>query len=459
MTAARLKFLGANRVVTGSKYLLSVGDLEVLFDCGMFQGLKELRLRNWSPPPLSPDHLKAVVLSHAHIDHSGYLPGLVRHGYNGPIYATPATCDLLGLLLPDTAHLMMEEAEFANRIGSSKHRPALPLFDIDDANRALKLLRPVGYGQRFELGPNLAFTYQIAGHILGSAITRFEIENRTVAFTGDLGRYGRPILKDPTPVATADTLIAESTYGDRLHEPDHIDQLAAAIRETAESGGCLLVPAFAVGRTQELIYIIRQLEEQGSIPALPVHVDSPMAIDATAIYARHHEDHDLAMTNLENQRLNPLRTHNFFLNRTTQESKALNEIRGPVVIISASGMATGGRILHHLKLRLPRPETTVLLVGYQAEGTRGRSLQDGAPSVKMFGEWVPVRAKVKTIGGLSAHADQAEMMRWLGGFQRPPQNVYLTHGEEKGAFGLKAKIEEVLGWRCSVPNYCDEVVL
>jgi len=233
MSAARLKFLGANRVVTGSKYLLSVGDLEVLFDCGMFQGLKELRLRNWSPPPLGPGRVKAVVLSHAHIDHSGYLPCLVKHGYNGPIYATPATCDLLGLLLPDTAHLMMEEAEFANRIGSSKHHPALPLFDIDDANRSLKLLRPVGYGERFELGPDLAFTYQTAGHILGSAITRFEIENRAVAFTGDLGRYGRPILKDPTPVATADTLIAESTYGDRLHEPDHTDQLAATIRETA----------------------------------------------------------------------------------------------------------------------------------------------------------------------------------------------------------------------------------
>jgi len=459
MSAARLKFLGANRVVTGSKYLLSVGEMAVLFDCGMFQGLKELRLRNWSPPPLDPGRVKAVVLSHAHIDHSGYLPCLVRHGYNGPIYATPGTCDLLGLLLPDTAHLMMEEAEFANRIGSSKHHPALPLFDIDDADRTLKLLRPVGYGERFELGPDLAFTYQIAGHILGSAITRFEIENRTVAFTGDLGRYGRPILKDPTPVAAADTLIAESTYGDRLHEPDHTGQLAATIRETAEKGGCLLVPAFAVGRTQELIYIIRQLEEQGLIPSLPVHVDSPMAIDATAIYARHHEEHDLAMVKLENQRLNPLRTRNFFLNRTTQESKALNEMRGPMVIISASGMATGGRILHHLKLRLPRPETTVLLVGYQAEGTRGRSLQDGAPSVKMFGEWVPVRAKVKTIGGLSAHADQAEMMRWLGGFQRPPQNVYLTHGEVKGAFGLKARIEEVLGWRCSVPNYCDEVIL
>ncbi len=459
MTAARLKFLGANRVVTGSKYLLSAGDQEVLFDCGMFQGLKELRLRNWSPPPLDPARVEAVVLSHAHVDHSGYLPCLVKHGYNGPIYATPATCDLLGLLLPDTAHLMMEEAEFANRIGSSKHRPALPLFDIDDANRALKLLCPVGYGERFELGRDLAFTYQTAGHILGAAITRFEIENRTVAFTGDLGRYQRPILKDPTSVATADTLIAESTYGDRIHEPDDIGLLAAAIRETAESGGCLLVPAFAVDRTQELIYIIRQLEERGEIPSLPVHVDSPMAIDATAIYARHHEEHDLAMTNLENQHLNPLRTRNFFLDRTTRESKALNEIGGPIVIISASGMATGGRILHHLKLRLPRPETTVLLVGYQAEGTRGRSLQNGAPSVKMFGEWVPVRAKVKTIGGLSAHADQAEMMRWLGGFQRPPQNVYLTHGEDKGAFDLKARIEQALGWRCSVPNYCDEVIL
>ncbi len=459
MSEARLKFLGANRVVTGSKYLLSVGDQEVLFDCGMFQGLKELRLRNWSPPPVDPARVKAVVLSHAHVDHSGYLPCFVKHGYNGPVYATPATCDLLGLLLPDTAHLMMEEAEFANRIGSSKHRPALPLFDIDDANRALKLLRPVGYGQRLELGRDLAFTYQTAGHILGAAITRFEIENRAVAFTGDLGRYRRPILKDPMPVAAADTLIAESTYGDRIHEPDDIGLLAATIRETAERGGCLLVPAFAVDRTQELIYIIRQLEERGEIPSLPVHVDSPMAIDATAIYARHHEEHDLAMTNLENQHLNPLRTRNFFIHRSAQESKALNQMRGPIVIISASGMATGGRILHHLKLRLPQPETTVLLVGYQAAGTRGRSLQDGAPSVKMFGEWVPVRAKVNTIGGLSAHADQAEMMRWLGGFKRPPQNVYLTHGEDKGAFGLKAKIEQALGWRCSVPNYCDEVVL
>jgi metallo-beta-lactamase family protein len=457
MTAARLKFLGANHVVTGSKYLVSQGEMEMLFDCGMFQGLKELRLRNWSPPPLDPTRLKAVALSHAHVDHSGYLPGLVKHGYSGPIYATSATCDLLGLLLPDTAHLMMEEAEFANRVGSSKHHPALPLFDLDDANRALKLLRPVGYGERVEIGPEFAFSYRMAGHILGSAITRFELGGRTLAFTGDLGRYGRPILKDPAPLEFADALVAESTYGDRFHEPDDLEQLASTIRETDKSGGCLLVPAFAVGRTQELIYNIRQLEERGAIPSLPVHADSPMAIDATDIYARHHEEHNLLMTAAENDRQNPLRTHNFFVHRSPQESKALNQMHGPMIIISASGMATGGRILHHLKLRLPRPETTVLLVGYQAEGTRGRSLQDGAPAVKMFGEWVPVRAKIKTIGGLSAHADQAEMMRWLSGFQRAPQQVYLTHGEDTGALGLKAKIEAVLGWRCSVPNYCDEV--
>ncbi|MGD0074337.1 MAG: MBL fold metallo-hydrolase [Candidatus Binataceae bacterium] len=459
MSTARLKFLGANHVVTGSKYLVSLDETEMLFDCGMFQGLKELRLRNWSPPPLDPARLNAVALSHAHVDHSGYLPCLVRHGYSGPIYATPATCDLLGLLLPDTAHLMMEEAEFANRVGSSKHRPALPLFDIDNANRALKLLRPVKYGERVEIGRGLAFSYRNAGHILGSAITRFEVGERTLAFTGDLGRYGRPILKDPAPLEFADTLVAESTYGDRLHDRDDIDQLASTIRETAESGGCLLVPAFAVGRTQELIYYIRQLEESGTIPSLPVHMDSPMAIDATAIYARHHEEHNLSMTAKENDGRNPLRTRNFFIHRSPQESKTLNQMSGPMIIISASGMATGGRILHHLKLRLPRPETTVLMVGYQAQGTRGHSLQEGAQAVKMFGQWVPVHAKIKTIGGLSAHADQAEMMRWLGGFQRAPRHVYITHGEDKGAFGLKAKIESVLGWRCSVPDYLDEVAL
>jgi metallo-beta-lactamase family protein len=455
----KLKFLGANRVVTGSKYLLTVDGTRILFDCGMYQGLKELRLRNWSPPPVNPAELKAVVLSHAHIDHTGYLPCLVRHGFRGPIYATSGTCDLLQLLLSDTAKIMMEEADFANRSGYSKHRPAEPLFDINDAQRTLAMLRPINYGERLELTPGFAFTYQIAGHILGSAVTRFEIGDRVVAFTGDLGRYGRPILKDPAPLDFADTLITESTYGDRIHSADHLEQLAESIKTVAASGGCLLVPAFAVGRTQELIYLIRELEERGAVPVLPVHIDSPMAVDATQIYARHREDHNLAMTDLEDAHKSPLRTRQFFLDHSVDQSKALNRIIGPIVIISASGMATGGRILHHLKIRLSKPDTVVLLAGYQAEGTRGRALQDGASTIKIMGEIVAVHAQIKAIEGLSAHADQAELTRWLSGFKRAPKTVYITHGEDNGAFGLKAKIEKTFGWNCAVPNFGDEVVI
>ncbi len=458
-----LQFLGAARTVTGSKFLLNCGADQILLDCGLFQGLKELRLRNWTSLPIDFKTLRAIVLTHAHIDHSGYLPRLVKQGFRGSVYATPATCDLLKVLLPDAAHLQEEEAGYANRKGYSKHKPALPLYTVEDAYRTLELLRPVGYAREVALGEKISFSFFRTAHILGSAAIRITTETgrekRYLVDSGDLGRYGRPILRDPDRVEEADWLLVESTYGDRVHPENPEAELAKVINEVVDEKGCLIIPSFAVGRTQELIYIIRQLEDQGKIPSIPVHLDSPMAIDATEIYCAHPEEHNLDMKLLMDKKLCPLCCKQFHIHRTMEESKGINGLSGPIIIISASGMLTGGRVLHHLRLRLPDPKTAVLFVGFQAEGTRGRALQDGKKEIKMFGEMVPVRAKIKTIDGFSAHADQKEILLWLTNFKKTPQRTFVIHGEISASFTLSDLIKEKFRWNAEVPKDSQTVIL
>ncbi|MBY0524725.1 MAG: MBL fold metallo-hydrolase [Gemmataceae bacterium] len=457
-----LQFLGAAGTVTGSKYLVSASGRQILLDCGLFQGPKDLRQRNWSKPAFEPGRVDAVVLSHAHIDHSGYLPLLARHGFRGPIFCTPGTADLLGVLLPDAAHLQEEEAATANRYGYSKHRPALPLFTAQDAQAALRLIEPRPYGERFAVTTGMASVLRRAGHILGSASVELQLGEADpfrLVSSGDLGRWDRPILRNPDFVPEADILLVESTYGGRTHPPDPMEALARVVQEAARRGGALLVPAFAVGRTQELVWMLRQLEEANRIPSLPVYIDSPMAINVSDIYCRHPEDHALDMKLLMDEKRCPLCCKQYHLARTPQESKALNHRAGALVIISASGMATGGRILHHLKLRLPDPRTTVLLVGFQAIGTRGRALQEGAPSVRIHGQDVPVRAQVETLEGLSAHADREEILRWLSGFRRPPAQTYIVHGEPQPAQSLAETLQTGLGWKARVARDGETVPL
>src|SRR3989338_8890488 len=444
-----LQFLGGSGTVTGSKFLLTAGEDRFLLDCGLFQGLKEYRLRNWAPLPIRPKELRAVILTHAHIDHSGFLPKFVQQGFRGDVYATPATCDLLRVLLPDAAHLQEEEARYANQRGYSKHKPALSLYTVEDAYRSLDLLRRTNYSGEVELAQGVSLRFFRTGHILGAAAVRITLEidgrKRHLVDSGDLGRYHRPILRDPEPVGQADWLLVESTYGDRIHPDKPEEELARVIHDVAEERGCLIIPSFAVGRTQELIYDIRQLEDQGRIPSLPVYVDSPMVINATEIYCSHPEEHDLEMKLLMDEKVSPFCSRKFRLVRSPEESKTMNSLFCLLIIVSASGMASGGRVLHHLRLRLPDPRTTVLLVGYQAAGTRGRSLQEGATTIRIHGTEVPVRAHVEMLDGFSAHADQQELFRWLSAFTRKPRQGYLVHGEPPAAANLADALHAKFG--------------
>lgn len=459
---AAIEFLGGAGTVTGSKFLVEAGGRRLLVDCGLYQGLKVLRLRNWDRIPVNPASIDWVVLTHGHIDHTGYLPRLFKEGFTGGVYATRATADLLKVLLRDSGHLQEEEAAYHNKRGTSKHKLALPLYTAEEGLKAAKRVAGAGYGEAVDLGREIRVSFKRAGHILGSAIVTVEIVNgagrRRLVFSGDLGRYGAPILPDPTPLGEADWVIVESTYGDRRHDPQPIPvQLERVIREAVQQGGGIIVPAFAIGRTQELMYHLSALEEAGRIPRLPAYVDSPMAIEATEIYCAHPEDFDGDMRAMVMDRNCPLHCGDFRLARTPEESKSINAIRGPVLIIAASGMATGGRVLHHLRLRLPDPRTTVLLVGYQAAGTRGRLLQDGAKSLKMFGAEVPVRAHVETMHGLSAHADSEGLMRWLRTAARPPKRVFVVHGDPAPAQALAARVTSELGWPAVVPAYRDRL--
>ncbi len=454
----KLTVLGAGRCVTGSKYLLEWKNFSAMIDCGLFQGPAENRRRNWKPLPYPPAKVGAVALTHAHIDHSGWLPRLVRQGFSGPVFCTPPTRDLLRVLLPDAAHIQEEEARYANKEGYSKHEPALPLFRTADARAALKLLEPVPFEEWRDLHPGIRFRYHRQGHILGAAAIELETkvaggERKTIYFSGDVGRYGVPILREPVPYPGSHVLLLESTYGDRFHpDGDPRAALAEAVRAGLGRGGVILIPAFAIDRTQELLYMLHELTVDGDLPEIPIFLDSPMGIEATALYSRWIDEHDAEMREFFSAQVNPIFPSNLTVTPTSSESRKLNDLRGPAIIISASGMATGGRILHHLKLRLPHARNTVIFVGYQAQGTKGRRLVEGEPEVKIHGEWIPVKAHVTQISGMSAHADAGELMVWLSQRQREPEKVVLIHGEYDAQQALATRLSDEFGWKPVIPE-------
>ncbi|MDA8290435.1 MAG: MBL fold metallo-hydrolase [Actinomycetota bacterium] len=456
-----LSFLGAAGTVTGSRFLLETDRARVLVDCGLFQGLRALRQRNWAPFPVDPSSVDAVVLTHAHVDHCGYLPALVRDGFAGPIVCTPATADLAGIVLPDAAHLQEEEASYANARGYSKHRPALPLFTRDDAATALSLFRPAGYGERVEVAPGLDAELVSAGHIVGSASVLLRVDGdgpRSLFFSGDVGRPHHRILRPPPTPPSADVLVVESTYGNRIHEPTGraLDRMAEAIVDTAHRGGSVVIPAFAVDRTEVLLMALADLVQAGKIPRLPIYADSPMALAVLDVYRRAIAGGaaDVAVTPGASDPFDPAgELHEL---RTPEESRSLNELGFPSVIISASGMATGGRVLHHLVRCLPDPRCTVILPGYQSEGTRGRQLSDGARTVKMLGQYVPVRARVVVADAFSAHADADELVSWLAPVA-PPGTCYVVHGEQPAADALAGRLADELAWKAVVPNAGERV--
>lgn len=453
----KLHFLGAAGTVTGSRHLLETDAGRLLVDSGLFQGAKENRLLNWEPFPVKASSLEAVALTHAHVDHIGYLPKLVKEGFRGRIFGTSATLDLATILLRDTAHLQEEEARWANKKGYSRHSPALPLFTGRDAEAVFPLFAPVSYGEHFEPLPGVTGRYRDAGHILGSAMLELWREHggkqRKIVFGGDLGRPLDPILRPPSQTYNVDYLVQESTYGDRLHSPGGVrENLLAVLQQAVDRGGPIIVPAFSVGRTQELLYLLREFKEQGSLPDIPVFVDSPMAIEALEVHRQHIRDLNLTCRRLHMEG-NPLfNPGGLSLVRKVEESKKIVVGDGSRIVIAGSGMATGGRVLHHLFHQLPNPRATVLFVGYQAEGTRGRSLVDGQPAVKMFGQEVRVRAKIELIDGFSGHADAHEILAWLFAFNRPLKKVFLVHGEPSAAEQLGKRIKEEFGWPVTIPR-------
>jgi metallo-beta-lactamase family protein len=479
-----LTFLGAARTVTGSKYLVESGGTRVMVDGGLFQGLKELRLRNWADFPVPPSSIESIVLTHAHLDHCGYLPRLVAGGFTGRIFCTQGTQDLCRIVLPDSGRIQEEDAEYANRRQFTKHAPALPLYREVDALRAVSQLQPIGYDRPVPVAKGIEVVFENAGHLLGSSFLRMKIDGRTIVFGGDLGRFGRPVLPDPTMAEAADYLLVESTYGDRVHEQDDNGvRLAKIVNDTASRGGKLIIPAFAIGRVEELLYWVKRLEEEKRIPVLPVFVDSPMAAAALQRYSeRVHEldpemlpeqrddkaPHDGAAPHPPDVRRRIARqerevcvfcTERFRVIASAEESKHLTASKIPSIVISASGMAEGGRVLHHLKAALPNAQNTVLFAGYQGAGTRGRRLVDGEKSVKIHGEWIPVAAAIERIDSMSAHADSTEIMRWLGGFRTPPKETFIVHGEPAPQDALAARIRSELGWSAKAPEHGERVEL
>lgn len=446
-------FFGATGTVTGSKYLLSSGVTHILVDCGLFHGLKQLRLRNWDRLPIDLSTLSAVVLTHAHIDHSGYLPLLIKQGFKGRVYCSSATRELCAILLPDSGRLQEEQAEYANRHDFSKHHPALPLYTQEDAEQALQYLFAVDYKQDVLIGEVTLRLYP-AGHIPGAASVELRDQHTSIVFSGDLGRPDDPIMNPPTPLDGADYLVLESTYGDRRHPPQDAQQLLGdIINRTAQRGGVVIIPAFAVGRTQMLLHYIRLLKDAGTISDLPIFLNSPMAVDATDIFVRHHAEHRLSLKQCE------AACSVAKIVRSAEESIRLNERKGPMVIIAGSGMATGGRVVHHLKAFVSDPRNTILFAGFQAEGTRGAAMVNGAESIKIHGEYLPVRAEIVSIDSLSAHADYEQIIDWLQKMNHKPRMVFVTHGEAVAAAAMAQHVEEELHWPARVPEYMEIVQL
>ncbi|PVY80477.1 metallo-beta-lactamase family protein [Cupriavidus alkaliphilus] len=443
-----LQFLGATDTVTGSKYVLDTGSHRVMVDCGLFQGYKTLRLRNWDPLPVDPATLDAVVLTHAHIDHSGYLPLLVRHGFRGKVYCTMGTAQLCCILLPDSAHLAEEDAGYANRKGYSRHHPALPLYTEADAARALRRLQPIAYCKRFPVVPGVEAEFSRAGHIIGSAIVTLHAQGKRIVFSGDLGRQHDIVMRPPEAISQADILLVESTYGDRSHPPgDPIEVLGEIVSETVGRGGSLIVPAFAVGRTQSLLYCLHRLREEKRIPDVPVYLNSPMAIEATAIFSLHPEELHIDRTECAAacRLATPV--------QSMEQSIWLNRDRSPKIILAGSGMATGGRVVHHLATYGPDARNTILLSGFQAAGTRGAALAAGRSEIRVHGRDVVVRASVRQVENLSAHADAGELMTWLGGFVQRPRQTFIVHGEPQASDALRQRIERALHWDVTMPEY------
>lgn len=441
-----LTSLGGAGTVTGSRHLLEHDGRRILLDCGLFQGLKNLRELNWAKFPVDPASIDAVVLSHAHLDHCGYLPKLVREGFRGPIHSTHATMEVAELILKDSGHIQEKDAEFANRHGFSKHKPALPLYGSRDAERTMEFFSPLAVQVPVELPGGATLTLRRAGHILGAATAQIDWGGRRIVFSGDLGRYDDAVMVDPEPVPEADFVIVESTYGNRKHEPsDPTEMLGQAIERTVARGGSVIIPAFAVGRAQSLLYHLWKLKQAGRIGLVPIYLDSPMAIDATAMLHSHRDDHRLAPEVCD--ATCAIATYT----RDVEDSKAITANPMPKVIISASGMATGGRVLHHLKAFGPDRRNTILFSGFQAAGTRGRALVEGAREVKIHGQWIPIRAEVGDLPMLSAHADANEILRWLSGFKRPPQRTFIIHGEPTASEALRVRVDRDLRWDTSVP--------
>jgi metallo-beta-lactamase family protein len=490
---AKITFYGGVGTVTGSKYLLEHNGKRILVDCGLFQGLKELRERNWQAPQFQPHDIDAVIITHAHIDHTGYLPRLVKLGFSGPVFTSRATSDLMKILLPDSARLQEEEADYRNRHQLTQHSPALPLYDEDDARATLERIRPVANdGNPVEIVEGIRASFMVAGHIMGASLVLVEMADADASvqvgmppttpsaeaaatpplaggelkspirflFSGDLGHYDQPIVKDPAPPPACDYLMVESTYGNRLHgDVDSETQMAEIINEAAKRNAPILIPAFAVGRTQEVLYLIRELEEQKRIPILPVVVDSPMAAQATQVYNRWNEEHDEEYVSILARKRHPLRTASMSTASSREESKRVNEMRGARIIVSASGMLTGGRVLHHAMRVLQDENATIIFVGYQAAGTTGRRVQDGEPEVRIMKNWIPVRCHVRKVEGFSAHADWKAVLRWLEGLPGAPKTVFTTHGEPEAAAAMAQHIRDRFGWNAIVPEYEQTVEL
>lgn len=446
----KITFLGAAETVTGSKYLLECADKKILLDCGLFQGLKPLRLRNWKKFPVDPASIDAVILSHAHIDHSGCVPLLVKSGYKGKIYCSPGTYDLCSILLPDSGYLHEEDARRSNKYKYTKHHPALPLYTQQDAIESLQSFETVDFGVNHKINNNISFVLHHASHIIGASTVQLTLNGKIITFSGDLGRPNDPLLYPPDKLTNTDYLVIESTYGDRLHtNTDPKEDLKDIITETYAKGGSVIIPAFAVGRTQAILYYIYQLKESGEIPDIKVFLDSPMAQDATDLLKKYCQEHKLS---------NEL-CHDFCqiakYTKTVNESKYIDSIHEPIIIISASGMAEGGRILHHLKYFMSDPKNTILFTGYQAEGTRGDRMVRGEQDIKIHGEMHKVRARVENLHNMSAHADYSEILSWLKNFKKSPRKVFITHGEIKAANNLKKLLEDEFNWQVCVPKYLE----